>query len=107
MCNCYFAQMLILILLLNTSADAAEPSPQLRRPVALAVSPDSGWVYTANRDSGTVSTIRVADQSVSTELAIGQQLVDIAVWDASHLLVLDGVKHQLILLRERAALGSC
>ena len=101
MCNCYFAQMLILILLVTTSADAAEPLPRLRQPVALAVSPDSEWVYTANRDSGTVSVIRVADQSVSNEFAIGQQLVDIAVWDASHLLVLDGAQHQLILLRGR------
>jgi len=101
MCNCYFAQMLAVILLMTTFADAADTLPRLRRPVALAVSPDLEWGYTANRDSGTVSVISVEDRSVSNELVVGQQLVDIAAWDASHPLVLDGVQHQLVLLRGR------
>lgn len=83
---------------ITLSADAVELQTRLRRPVAIATSSDQKWIYTANRDSGSVSVINAADRSVVAEIDVGGQLTGIAVWDDESLLVLDGEAHELVLL---------
>jgi YVTN family beta-propeller protein len=90
--------LLIAVSVTALAADAAELQTRLRRPVAIATSSDHKWVSTANRDSGSVSVINVADRSVAGEVEVGGQLVDIIVLDDSRLLVLDEQRHSLALL---------
>ena len=84
-------------LLTCLQADAAELERRLRRPIALAVSSDSKWLYTANRNSGSISVIDTASQSVAAEIDIGGRLSDLVALP-DNLLVLDGQNHQLVLL---------
>lgn len=90
--------LLIAVSVTTLSADAAELQTRLRRPVAIATSSNQEWIYTANRDSGSVSVINAADRTVVAEIDVGGQLMDIAVWDDASLLVLDGESHELIQL---------
>ena len=77
----------------------AQAVPRLRRPVALAPSPDRKWLYVANHRSGSISVIDVALQNVVAELDVGKSLADIVVSsDGRHLLVVDESANELIRL---------
>lgn len=82
-----------------SSVNAANLERRLRRPTALAVSSDGNWLYTANRDSGSISVVEIANRSVVKEIEVGGRLVDLAVVDDTHLVALDSKQHQLVLLR--------
>ena len=74
----------------------------LRRPVALAASADSRWLYVANRDSGSISIIDLAKREVAGERKVGQRLSDlIFVPGSQRLLTLDEGQHELIVLAAR------
>lgn len=92
------AASVITLSLTTLSADAAELQTRLRRPVAIATSSNQKWIYTANRDSGSVSVINAEDRAVAAEIDVGGQLMDIAVWDDANLLVVDGESHELVWL---------
>ena len=100
------ARIIILIWLLVCSQAYASDREQdasqdvarrTRRPIALAISADSNWLYTANRSSGSVSVIDITGRSVAAEIDIGGQLADVVVIPGG-LLVLDRQNHQLVLL---------
>ena len=77
---------------------------RLRRPVAIAVSPDGKVLYTANRRSGSVSVIEVAKRSVVREIDLAGRLSGMALLvGGKHLLVTDEQNHQLILLSRKRA----
>ena len=77
---------------------AAKPEPLVRRPVALAISSNGKWLYTANRDSGSISVIDTSTRSVAAETEIGGRLTDLVLRDDGHLLTLDEEHHRLVLL---------
>ena len=77
---------------------AADLERRLRRPVALVLSGNSQWLYTANRDSGSISVVDTSTRSVEAEIDIGGRLSDLAALDDRHLLALDEKNHQLVLL---------
>lgn len=88
-----------LLLLITCSQSAAgELEHRLRRPVAIAFSSDSQWLYTANRNCGSISVIDTLARSVVKEIDVGGRLSDLAAVDDTTLLVLDEQNHQLILL---------
>lgn len=106
---------LVIALAMHSPAPAHaedEPSPKrpplssaavLRRPVALALDNDTGWLYAANRRLGTVSVLNVADRSVLGEVAVGQTLSDIALVPGGRfLLATDEGAHELVVLGARA-----
>jgi DNA-binding beta-propeller fold protein YncE len=80
-----------------TEADA--PHPRQRQPVAMALSHDDRWLWVANRRSGTVQLLDLANRRVISELPVGRSLADIC-WDHARrrLLVVDEQAHQLIQL---------
>lgn len=78
---------------------ADETENRIRRPVAIALSVDGHWLYTANQASGSVSMVDTAARAVTGELTIGGRPADIVAIDDSHLLVLDEQNHQLVLLK--------
>lgn len=95
------SQLVIAIaILLNavTISPAMDLESKLRRPVGIALSENGKSVFTANRDSGTISVIDVATQSVVEEIELQGQLSDIVVFDDRHLLALDFERHQLVLV---------
>ena len=67
-------------------------------PVALALSTDGRRLYTANRDSGSISVIETATDRVAEEIDLGGRLTDLAAFDDTALLALDAGNHQLVLL---------
>ena len=74
------------------------PAAHLRRPTALVAV--GNWIYTANRESGTVSVLNVKDQTVVAEHKIGRRLSDmVACPDNQHLIALDEIEGQLICVR--------
>jgi DNA-binding beta-propeller fold protein YncE len=85
--------------LLAGQSRAVELATQLRRPVGLAESADGRWLYVANRDSGSISTIALEARSVVAEQKIGQRLSDlVAVAGSNRLLALDEAAHELLVL---------
>lgn len=84
-------------------ADATDLERRSRRPVALALSGDSKWLYTANRNSGSISVVDTSTRTVAEEIDIGGQLADLVALDDAHLLALDEKNHQLVLLTGNAA----
>ena len=59
-----------------------------RSPVDLALSPDQTWLVTANETANTVSLLRIGDQQVVDEVAVGQHPADIEFCaDGKHVLV--------------------
>lgn len=79
---------------------AAELATQFRRPVALQLSHDEARLFVANHRSGTLSIVDVASRAVVQEVALGEQISDIAWFgDGRWGLAADEAKHQLILLR--------
>lgn len=81
------------------AADAEEP--RFRRPVAIDISANGEWLYTANQDSGTVSIVDASNRMVVDEIAVGERLSDlVAVREQGLLLCLDEARHKLIVLRQ-------
>jgi len=75
-------------------------SIQRRRPVAIVPILQGQQLAVANRDSGTVSVIDLAERKVVHEALIGQRLSDLcATNDPDRLLATDEAAHQLIVLR--------
>lgn len=94
--QCVFSISLLLIL----ESGAAASECRFRRPVAVAASSDGRWLYTANRDSGTVSIVDITNRTVVEEIAVGGRLSDlVAVPQHGLLLVLDEENHQLVVLK--------
>ncbi len=96
-----FRLVIALLLLANASSpvEAEHQEQRLRRPVALSLSENGRWLYTANRDSGSISVIDTSTRSVFEEVNIGGRLSDLAVLDDTNLLALDEQNHQLVLLK--------
>lgn len=87
--------------LLVTSLDAATLERRLRRPVAVAASSDGKWLYTSNRDSGSVSIIDTNTLTVVEEITVGGRLSDlVAVPQSGLILALDEENHQLVVLKQ-------
>src|SRR5262245_47598977 len=88
-----------IVLLCISAASAADLSPALRRPVAIAPSADGQWLHVANRDSGTLSVIDLKSSQVAAEQKIGQRLSDIAtIPGTAQLLATDDTAHELLLI---------
>ena len=49
------------------------------RPRAIALSPDKHWAATANRIAGTVSLVSIKDQSLTSEIHLGKEPINL-VW---------------------------
>ena len=78
----------------------AELPPRLRRPVALAFTPDHQHLVVANRRGQSLSLIDVAEQKTIREVACGATLSDLKpLDDGSWMLATDESGHQLLLLR--------
>lgn len=76
----------------------------LRRPSALCVNHSGSKLFTANRDSGTVSVVDCDSLEVIDEIAVGGQPSDLlAVQDGKRdaIIVLDAADSQLLVLRQR------
>lgn len=102
-----FAQIIFLVVVGTTLPLSGDQfSKEFRRPVAIDVSVDGRWVYTANRDSGTVSVLDVEHAKVVREIEVGGRLSDLIVVDANHLLVLDEANHQLALIELKPSKGK-
>lgn len=72
----------------------------LRRPIAIALSPDERSLIVANQRSGSVSLIDLAERTVMAEFAVGRRLSDlVSLVDGRHLVAADEAAGQLILLR--------
>jgi len=91
-----------------TSAHSDDLATQLRRPIALELSPDGDWLYAANRDSGTISVVGQASSlpsslnQVVAEHKTGSHLSDISfVPGSSRLLATDEGRHELLVLEAR------
>ncbi|MEZ6134749.1 MAG: cytochrome c peroxidase [Pirellulaceae bacterium] len=77
----------------------------LRRPVALDISADGKRLYTANRDSGSVSVIDCVSLEVQAEISVGGRLADISVFadgEREAIVVLDEAQSELLVLCEHA-----
>src|SRR5262249_9306263 len=93
------SRSIAIVLLCISAASAADLSPALRRPVALAPSADGNWLYVANRESGTISAIDLKSSQVAAEHRLGQRLSDIStIPGTSQILATDEVAHQLLLI---------
>ncbi len=88
--------ILISALLVVTPSAVFAEEATLRRPVAMVLSQNGEQLFTANRDSGTVSIIETASVSVRNEIPVGGRLTDIVCVSDNQLLVLDEHNHQLI-----------
>ena len=81
------------------ASDAFQPQESLRRPVAMALSPDEARLYVANRDAGSISIVDAKTLELLGETKIGKRLTDVACLDAGRLLATDEAAHELVLLR--------
>ncbi len=74
---------------------------RLRRPVALAIADSGKQLLVANRDTGTISRIDMATNSLLDEIVVGKKLADLAVLpDGKTILAIDGQQHELVVLRQ-------
>jgi DNA-binding beta-propeller fold protein YncE/mono/diheme cytochrome c family protein len=101
------SQSITVLLVCVSAAGATDLASTLRRPVALAPSADGGWLYVANRDSGSLSIIDLGLSRVAAEHKIGRRLSDIAtVPGTGQLLATDESAHDVVLIEidgEKAA----
>jgi len=75
---------------------------QLRQPIALELSADGAWLYVANRDSGSISSISLVSAQLAREQKIGERLTDLtAIPNTSRLLATDEGRHELVILETR------
>ncbi|MBI2480346.1 MAG: hypothetical protein HYV60_17440, partial [Planctomycetia bacterium] len=93
-------QWLLCSLLLPTLTLAASPHPTaLRQPISLVLSDDGQTLYAANRLTGTISALDVAERTVVGESNVATQLSDLkAIAGTSLLLATDEAEHALLLL---------
>ncbi len=76
------------------------PAPaRLRRPSALLADDEGRRLFTANRDSGTVSVIDVEAGRVISETAVGRRLAGLADLGDGRLLAVDEAAGEMIVLR--------
>ena len=93
----------VLMLLATDVGNASGAEAHWRRPVAIDISEDGEWLYTANRDSGTVSIVAAKNRTVIDEISVGKRLSDVLVVPEKDLLLcLDQAKHELVVLRQVA-----
>jgi YVTN family beta-propeller protein len=91
-----FALVLGLVCL---GAECCSADGSLRRPVALALTDDGRWLFTANRNAGTISVIDTAQKKVTAEIAVGHLLADLAQMpDGRRLLAVDQRAGELVVL---------
>jgi YVTN family beta-propeller protein len=87
------------VVVLATTATAADLATVLRRPIAFVLSSDASRLFVANRDSGTISIVALPADNVVNELVIGKRLSDlVAIPGTSRLLATDECAHELVLL---------
>lgn len=84
-------------------ADDVALQPRLRRPVALALSTDGNYLYTANQRSGSVSVLHLEQRSVVREYDIGERLVNLTAFADGRLLAVDAAKSELLMLKAQGA----
>jgi YVTN family beta-propeller protein len=87
-----------------TLAKESTSMPRLRRPVALALSDDGRWLYTANRTAGTISTVDTTTHHVVSEIQAGKKLSDLVLTaDGRQLLACDEESAALVILARQGA----
>src|SRR5262249_45725066 len=96
-----------LLLLAGLRADnptlPVKAEPRLRRPVALALADNGQWLFTANRDSSTISVIDTATLRVTSEVTVSaRKLADLVLTpDGRHLLTVGEAHNELFLFARR------
>src|SRR5260221_12953085 len=86
----------------DDSPTKPETQPRLRRPIALALADAGRWLFTANRDSGTISVIDTVTARPVAEIAAGLKLVDLAITpDCNQLLAVDENAAELVILSRK------
>jgi len=93
---------LFLVTFLPSRAEDSSPKVELptslRRPVALVLADDGKWLFTANRDSGTISVIDTRAKRTVAEVAAGRRLADLAgTPDGRRLLAIDEEAGELLI----------
>jgi DNA-binding beta-propeller fold protein YncE len=92
---------LTLLLAVAGNASAAEisaDSPGYRGPEDLLLSADESRLYTANRQSGSISVVDLAQKLTVEEFAVGGEPVQLAWLSQDRMLLVDQAGHRLILL---------
>ena len=96
----YFVKCLLAVSILGiTSTVVSATEAKFRRPLSVALSKSEDKLFTANRDSATVSVIDTASSTIVEEIPVGGRPVDIVSPSAGQLLVLDERHHQVIRLK--------
>jgi YVTN family beta-propeller protein len=89
----------VIVLAAGRRTAAEAPAVGLRRPVALALSADGRWLYTANQRSGSVSVNDVEKGAAVAEIAVGRRVSDLVLMpDRRQILATDDDAHELVLL---------
>jgi cytochrome c peroxidase len=71
----------------------------LRHPVALVLADDGKWLFTGNRDAGTISVVDTKVKRAVAEVAAGRRLADLAITpDGRRLLTVDEEGGELVIL---------
>ncbi|MFG0332378.1 MAG: cytochrome c peroxidase [Maioricimonas sp. JB049] len=84
----------------STGPERLAPEARLRRPVAMAWTPDRSALLVANSRTGSVSVLNVETLEVTGEFAVGEHIVAmVPVPDSDTYLLLDDLKHQLLVAR--------
>jgi DNA-binding beta-propeller fold protein YncE len=80
------------------------PTTSLRRPVALVLSDDGKWLFTANERSGSISVLDGVGRKTINEFPVGRKLADLsAAPGGSYLVTVDEEANELLLLDRRDA----
>src|SRR5947209_20389864 len=83
-------------------ASPASLASRVGQPGALALSADGGWLYVANRRSGSVSVVETRSARVVAEHDVGRGLADVvALAGGGYLLAVDQAGDALLLLEAR------
>ena len=89
----------ILLIVCGLTASWDSPPARLRYPVALALTPDGRWLFTANQRSGSVSVVNTTGLKLIGEVDVGRKLSDLILTsDGRHLLAVDEEASELIVL---------
>ena len=81
-----------------------ELKPALRQPIAMAQTKDGHWLFTANQRSGSISTIDLTSNQVTSEFAVGHKLADLAIApDDATLVAIDEAAGELIVLARQGS----